>query len=400
MQGMEEYRVNVQNVSMDLAGRTLTIETGKLAEQADGAVTVRYGDTLVLSTAVSGSIREGLDFFPLTVEYEERMYAAGKIPGGFIKREGRPTENAILSARITDRTIRPLFPKGFKNDTQIINTVLASDQMNKPDVLALIGTSTALTISDIPFDGPVGAIRIGLIDGQLIVSPTEEQTATSKLDLVVAASANAIVMVEGNAEQIGEELMVEALELAHREIQPILQMQLELRERVGREKRQFAAPERDTATEAEAEAWLGARLRAALFNADKTARLAAVGALRTELVAALTEGLDGSERTARAKSLYGAFEALETRLVRQAILEGGERPDGRTLTEVRPIWCEVGYLPRVHGSAIFTRGQTQILSVVALGAPGEAQRLDSIGPEVTKRYIHHYNFPPYSTGEA
>ena len=400
MQGMEEYRVNVQNVSMNLAGRTLTIETGKLAEQADGAVTVRYGDTLVLSTAVSGSIREGLDFFPLTVEYEERMYAAGKIPGGFIKREGRPTENAILSARITDRTIRPLFPKGFKNDTQIINTVLASDQMNKPDVLALIGTSTALTISDIPFDGPVGAIRIGLIDGQLIVSPTEEQTATSKLDLVVAASANAIVMVEGNAEQIGEELMVEALELAHREIQPILQMQLELRERVGREKRQFAAPERDTATEAEAEAWLGARLRAALFNADKTARLAAVGALRTELVAALTEGLDGGERTARAKSLYGAFEALETRLVRQAILEGGERPDGRTLTEVRPIWCEVGYLPRVHGSAIFTRGQTQILSVVALGAPGEAQRLDSIGPEVTKRYIHHYNFPPYSTGEA
>lgn len=392
--------MNVQQVRMNLAGRTLTIETGKLAEQADGAVTVRYGDTLVLSTAVSGGIREGLDFFPLTVEYEERMYAAGKIPGGFIKREGRPTENAILAARVTDRTIRPLFPKGFKNDTQVINTVLAADQENTPDILALIGTSTALTISDIPFDGPVGAVRIGLIDGQLLVNPTEEQIAKSKLDLVVAGSANAIVMVEGNAEQLTEELMVEALELAHREIQPILQMQLELRERVGREKRQFVAPARDTTTEAEVEAWLGDRLHGALYNADKTARLAAVGALRTELIAALTEGLEGNERAGRAKALYSAFEEIESRMVRTAILERGERPDGRTLTEIRPIWCEVGYLPRVHGSAIFTRGQTQILSVATLGAPGEAQRLDSIGPTDTKRYIHHYNFPPYSTGEA
>ncbi len=392
--------MNIQRVSMNLAGRTLTIETGKLAEQADGAVTVRYGDSLVLSAAVSGGVREGLDFFPLTVEYEERMYAAGKIPGGFIKREGRPTEGAILAARITDRTIRPLFPKNYKNETQIINTVFSADQENDPDLLALIGTSTALMISDIPFDGPVAAIRIGLIEGQLVVNPTESQMGESQLDLVVAGTADAIVMVEGQAEALGEALMVEALELAHREMQPILALQHELRGLIGCEKRPFTPPAPDAEVAAAAVAFLGDRLQQAVYNPDKTSRRASVSALRGETAQALTEGLEGGQKAARAKAAHAAFEHLESEIVRNGILERGERPDGRGVTEVRPIWCEVGYLPRAHGSAIFTRGQTQILSVATLGAPGEAQRLDSISPENTKHYIHHYNFPPYSTGET
>jgi polyribonucleotide nucleotidyltransferase len=397
---VEEQRVNVQHVSTTLAGRTLTVETGKLAEQADGAVTVRYGDSIVLSTAVSGGIREGLDFFPLTVEYEERMYAAGKIPGGFPKREGRPTEMAILAARITDRTIRPLFPKGYKNETQIVNTVLSADQENDPDILALLGTSCALTLSDIPFDGPVAALRIGLVDGELVVNPTKAQLVDSRLDLIVAGSADAIVMVEGNADQVSEEELVAALELASRELQPLLQLQHELRERAGKPKRIFVPPATDEALVAAARDYLGDRLREAIYNPDKTARNEAVAAVKQDLLAELTGGLEAVERLARAKELGGIFEQLEAEVVRRGILERGERPDGRGVTEVRPIWCEVGVLPRVHGSAIFTRGQTQILTVATLGAPGEEQRLDSIGPEESKRYIHHYNFPPYSTGEA
>jgi len=392
--------LNVQRVSTTVAGRTLTIETGKLAGQADGAVTVRYGDSIVLSTAVSGGIREGLDFFPLTVEYEERMYAAGKIPGGFPKREGRPTEMAILAARLTDRTIRPLFPKGYKHDTQIINTVLSADQENDPDVLALIGTSAALTISDIPFDGPIAAVRIGLVSGELIVNPTESQLLESDLDLVVAGSAGAIVMVEGNGDQISEERMVEALELAHREIQPLLTLQLDLREQAGRPKREFTAPAPDEALQAQVKEVVGDRFRAAVYNPDKAARSEAVNAVKHDVLAALSEGLEGAEKAGRIKAVAGILEDLEADVVRGGILERGERPDGRSLTEIRPIWCEAGVLPRAHGSAIFTRGQTQILTVATLGGPGEAQRLDSIGPEDTKRYIHHYNFPPYSTGEA
>lgn len=399
--GYGEISVNVQRVSMNLAGRPLTVETGKLAEQADGAVTVRYGDTIVLSTAVSGAVREGLDFFPLTVEYEERMYAAGKIPGGFIKRESRPTEMAILAARITDRTIRPLFPKGFKHETQIINTVLSADQVNNPDIAALLGTSMALMISDIPFDGPVAAVRIGLVDDRLVVNPTTAELEESQLDLIVAASQDAVVMVEGNADQITESRLLEALELAHREIQPLLQLQHELRAKTGnREKRAFQAARVDQELAARARAEFGERLRQALFNADKTARVAATQAVKQELVETLTEGLEGVEKVVRAKALGQIFEGMEASAVRSAILERGERPDGRATTEVRPIWCEVGVLPRTHGSAIFTRGQTQILTVATLGAPGDEQRLDSIGTELTKRYIHHYNFPPYSTGET
>src|SRR5437763_164197 len=385
---------------MTLAGRPLTIETGKLAEQADGAVTVRYGDTIVLSTAVSGGIREGLDFFPLTVEYEERMYAAGKIPGGFIKREGRPTEMAVLAARMTDRTIRPLFPEGYKNETQVINTVLSADQVNDPDIVALLGTSTALTISDIPFAGPVAAVRIGLVDGELVVNPTEAQLVDSALDLVVAGTADAIAMVEGTGDQIGEEQLLAALELAHREIQPLLRLQHELRERVGRPKREFTPPPTDEELAAQVWQLFGDRLRDAIYNPDKAARIAAVDAVKQELLASFTEGLEGGEKAARAKALNGIFEKMESTIVREGILERGERPDGRDPREIRPIWCEVGVLPRVHGSGLFTRGQTQILTVATLGSPGDEQRLDSIGPAESKRYIHHYNFAPYSTGEA
>ncbi|HEX5502404.1 MAG TPA: polyribonucleotide nucleotidyltransferase [Thermomicrobiales bacterium] len=390
----------MQRVSLTLAGRPLTIETGKLAEQADGAVTVRYGDSIVLSTAVSGGIREGLDFFPLTVDYEERMYAAGKIPGGFIKREGRPTEAAILAARITDRTIRPLFPKGYKNETQVINLVLSADQVNDPDILALLGTSTALTISDIPWAGPVAAVRIGMLDGRFVVNPTEEELESSALDLIVAASADAIVMVEGSADELTEDQMLEALELAHREIQPLLALQHELRARVGKPKREFAAPAPDEALEESVRYHLGDRLTQAIYNPDKAARVAATAEVKQDLVAHFAEGLEGAERAARAKAVAGLFDRLEAEVVRGGILERGERPDGRTPTEIRPIWCEAGVLPRTHGSAIFTRGQTQILTVATLGAPGEGQRLDSIGREEGKRYIHHYNFPPFSTGEA
>ncbi|HET8626118.1 MAG TPA: polyribonucleotide nucleotidyltransferase [Thermomicrobiales bacterium] len=390
----------MQRVGLTLAGRELTIETGRLAEQADGAVTVRYGDSLVLSTAVSGGIREGLDFFPLTVDYEERMYAAGKIPGGFIKREGRPTEAAILAARITDRTIRPLFPKGYKNETQIINTVLSADRVNDPDTLALLGTSTALTISDIPWGGPVAAVRIGMLDGRFVVNPTEEELESSALDLIVAASADAIVMVEGSADELTEDQMLEALELAHREIQPLLRLQHELRERVGKPKREFAPPAPDEALEAQVREYLGDRLSQAIYNPDKAARVAATAEVKQDLVAHFAEGLEGAERAARAKAVASIFDRLEAEVVRGGILERGERPDGRTPTEIRPIWCEADVLPRAHGSAIFTRGQTQILSVATLGAPGEGQRLDSIGREEGKRYIHHYNFPPFSTGEA
>jgi len=340
--------LNVQNVSITLAGRPLTIETGKLAEQADGAGTVRYGDTIVLSTAVSGGIREGLDFFPLTVEYEERMYAAGKIPGGFIKREGRPTEMAVLAARMTDRTIRPLFPKGYKNETQVINTVLSADQVNDPDIVALLGTSTALTISDIPFAGPVAAVRIGLIDGELVVNPTEAQLVDSALDLVVAGTADAIAMVEGFADQISEEQLLAALELAHREIQPLLRLQHELRERVGRPKREFTPPPTDEELAAQVRQLFGDRLQDAIYNPAKASRLAAVDAVKQELLARFTEGLEGGEKAARAKALNGIFEKMESTIVREGILHRGERPDGRDPREIRPIWCEVGVLPQTE----------------------------------------------------
>ncbi|MFN8676538.1 MAG: polyribonucleotide nucleotidyltransferase [Thermomicrobiales bacterium] len=385
----------VTTVEAEIAGRTLSLESGLIAQLADGAVVVQYGDTTILATA--GGEREAkdvVDFFPLTVDYEERMYAAGKIPGGFIKREGRPTEAAILAARLTDRPLRPLFPKGYRAEVQIISTVLSADQENDPDILSIIGASAALTISPIPFDGPVGAVRIGYIDGQIVVNPTSSALADSQLDMVIAGTADAIMMVEGEADQVSEEVLVSAIERAHEEIRRIVQLQLDLQAKVGKEKWPFTPPQPDAALEAQVRSTLGDRLAATLNNADKVVRLEGTSALKDEIV----QSLEGSDISAKAAA--ETFERLLKQEVRSAILNDGTRPDGRRPEEIRPIWIDMGYLPRAHGSAIFTRGQTQVLSVVTLGSTAEEQRLDSISPVTTKRYIHHYNFPPFSVGEV
>ncbi|MGC4190074.1 MAG: polyribonucleotide nucleotidyltransferase, partial [Thermomicrobiales bacterium] len=387
----------IKYVSMLLGNETLSLETGRLAEQAAGAVVVQLGNSIVLSTVVGDrKPKEELSFFPLTVDYEERMYAAGKIPGGFIKREGRPTEAAILAARLTDRPIRPLFPKGYRAPVQVMTTVLSADQQNDPDILSIIGASAALTISPIPFDGPVGAARIGLVDGELVVNPTFAQLDDSDLDLVVAGTADAIMMVEGDANQIPEEQLLDAIALAHEQIRKIVDLQLQLAAQVTVEKWAFAVPQKNEQLIADVSAFLGDRLRESVRNPDKVVRLEATSGLEAEAIVALA----GENGPYTAAEVSDAYQGLLKAEVRNGILEDGIRPDGRTTEQIRPIWTQVGYLPRAHGSAIFTRGQTQVLTVATLGSTSEEQRLDSISPEDHKSYIHHYNFPPYSVGEA
>lgn len=393
---------NIVEERITVAGRELIFETGRLAGLAGGAVTVRYGDTLVLCTAVGANEpREGIDFFPLTVDYEERMYAAGKIPGGFIKREGRPSEHAVLSARLTDRPIRPLFPKGYRNETQLITTILSTDQQNDPDILSISGASAALTISDVPFLGPVAGIRMGYADGKLVVNPTVDEVNQGEMDIVVAGTADAIMMVEGQAYEVPEAVLVDAIAMAHEEIKRIVAAQLRLQEKVGKPKREVVAPVKDESFANELTSYLGDRLDGALYHADKTARTDATAALKKEAVDHLVAraGEDADEAALR-KSYSNAFEDLVKARVRRGILEDGARPDGRNPREIRPIWCQVGVLPRAHGSAIFTRGQTQAMTVATLGSTKEDQMLDGLGLETSKRYMHHYNFPPYSVGEA
>ncbi len=388
----------IKSVSLDLNGRTLTLETGRIAGLSMGAVTVRYGDSMVLSTAIGErNASEHLDFFPLTVDYEERMYAAGKIPGGFPKREGRPTENAILAARLTDRPLRPLFPKGYRAEVQIMTTVLSADQANDPDILSVIGASSALTNSPVPFDGPVGAVRMGLIDGEFIVNPTFQQLATSEMDVVVAGTDDAIMMVEGQAKQVSEEDLVRAIEIAHENIRLIVDLQRKLAALVGTEKWPFEAPAGNPELKADLVSVVGDKVRQAVRNPDKVVRLEATD----EVQAGAIEALAGGESPRyTASDVKSAYESLLKSEVRSGILDEGIRPDGRGTTDIRPIWIEIGYLPRSHGSAIFTRGQTQVITSVTLGSTAEEQRLDSISPETSKRYIHHYNFPPYSVGEV
>lgn len=391
----------ITTVSTDINGRTLEIETGRLAGLAMGAVTVRYGDSMVLSTVVGE--RDGKDdapFFPLTVDYEERMFAAGKIPGGFPKREGRPTEAAILAARLTDRPLRPLFPKGYKAEVQIMTTVLSADQENDTDLLSVIGASAALAISPIPWEGPVGAVRMGAKDGQLIVNPTFAEREEGDLDMGVAGTDDAIMMIEGEANEILEDTMLEAIAIAHDNIRKIVELQRELVAKAGQEKWPFEAPVRDEALVDDLRTFLGGRLRDAVRNPDKVIRLEATSDLQNEAVAALTATEGDAEPRYTAGAVTAAYEALLKEEVRSGILEEGVRPDGRAVNEIRPIWTQVGFLPRAHGSAIFTRGQTQVLTVAALGSIAEEQRLDSITPQTSKRYIHHYNFPPYSVGEV
>jgi polyribonucleotide nucleotidyltransferase len=381
----------------DLAGETLTVETGHIAEQANGALLIRCRDTVVLVTAVASTVpREGIDFFPLTCDYEEKLYAAGRIPGSFPRREGRPTEAAILASRMIDRPMRPLFPKDFRNDVQLVATVLSADQVQDPATLAVTGASLALQISDIPHGGPVGCVRVGMLDNQLVVNPTLTQLAESDLDLVVAGTADAITMVEAGARQVPEETMLRALRLAHDQIRRLVEFQLQVRQGLGAKPtmdypRWVVAPEIAAAVHEAVEGRIGEAAR----NADKPTREAQIDRLREEVQGRLGERFPGAQQ-----EVGRAFESELKKAVRSAILNEGIRPDGRRTDEIRPIWCRVGVLPRTHGSALFTRGQTQALSIVTLGAGQDQQKLDGLGLEEFKRFMHHYNFPPFSVGEA
>jgi polyribonucleotide nucleotidyltransferase len=378
----------------EIGGRTLSLETGRLASLAGGAVLVRYGDTVLLCTATSSEEpREGIDFFPLTVEYEEKMYAAGKIPGGFIKRESRPTEQAILAARLTDRPLRPLFPKDWRNDVQVVSTVLSADQVNDPAICSIIGASAALMISPIPFTGPVAAVRMGYINDEFVVNPTFSEMAFSRLDLVVAGTADAIMMVEAGAQELPEHVVLQALEASHREMQPVIELVNRMAAEVGKPKMSFPEPVIDPDLAQAIREFLGNRLEETIYDPDKATREDSTRELRREVLAHFAEQHDP-------KKVSKVFGSIEKEFVRRNILQQGKRPDRRGLTEIRPLSVEVGVLPRTHGSALFTRGQTQALSVCTLGTASDEQQLDSIGVEESKRYMHHYNFPPYSVGET
>jgi polyribonucleotide nucleotidyltransferase len=385
----------IQSFSSKLGNSTLVIETGRLAGQAGGSVTVRCGDTMILATAtMAATPREGMDFFPLTVDYEERLYAAGRIPGGFFKREGRPTEAAILLCRLTDRSIRPLFPKGMRHDVQVVITALSADQEHYLDILSIIGASAALTISDIPFAGPVGAIRMGYADGQLLFNPTASEMLNSALDLRIAGTAAAIGMVEAGADEVTEETIVRALQEGHEAFQEVIRVQEEMRQAIGKPRRDVPLfrPSEDL-TRAVATK-VGNRIMPAFEQAGgKEDRHETLDELRHEVLTDLQATNPDSE-------IEAAFDDTVRSQVRQAILERGYRPDGRDYKTIRPINCEVGLLPRTHGSGLFTRGETQVLTIATLGTLGDEQRLDGLSGQDRKRYIHHYNFPPYSTGEA
>ncbi|HVS48073.1 MAG TPA: polyribonucleotide nucleotidyltransferase [Candidatus Dormibacteraeota bacterium] len=382
--------------NVEVADKRLSIETGRVAEQANGAVILRQGDTVVLSTAVMAKEpREGIDWFPLTCDYEEKLYAAGKIPGAFMRREGRPSETAILASRLTDRPLRPLFPEGFRLDVQVVSTVLSVDQENDPTILSINGASTALVISDIPFGGPVGAVRMGFLDGKVVVNPSMSRMAESELDLVVAGTADAILMVEAGAKGVSEQTVLDALEMAHTEIKRICAAQVELQQQVGREKREWipaAYPPQMLEIVGE---YLALRLDPVLYKADKATREADIDDLRTKTVIEL------GERFPEHVEILGKLfdKALKDR-VRERVVEEGVRIDGRSLKDVRAITVEVGVLPRTHGSGLFTRGQTQALTIATLGSMSDQQKLDGLTDETFKRYMHHYNFPPFSVGEA
>jgi polyribonucleotide nucleotidyltransferase len=367
-----------------------------VAEQANGAVILRQGDTVVLSTAVmSKEPREGIDFFPLTCDYEEKLYAAGKIPGAFMRREGRPSETAILASRLTDRPLRPLFPDGFRLDIQVVSTVLSVDQENDPTILSINGASTALVISDIPWAGPVGAVRMGFINGQLVVNPPMSDMADSDLDLVVAGTADAILMVEAGAKGVTEQTVVDALAMAHEAIKQLCAAQNELREQIGNPKREYTPPTYPEQVVEVVNEYLALRLDKAAFGPDKATREAATDDLRKKTVADL-----GSRFPEHVDILGKLFDKALKDRVRERIVEEGVRLDGRGLRDVREITVEVGVLPRTHGSGLFTRGQTQALTIATLGSMSDQQKLDGLSLEEFKRYMHHYNFPPFSVGEA
>jgi polyribonucleotide nucleotidyltransferase len=381
---------------LDWGGRKLILETGKIARQADGAVLARYGDTIVLCTAVGvHATKPGQDFFPLTVNYQEKAFAAGKIPGGFFKREGRPSEKEVLTSRLIDRPIRPLFPPGFRNEVQVVATVLSHDLENDPDVVAMIGCSAALTLSGIPFFGPVAAARVGYIDGQYVLNPTAEQMGSTKLDLMVAGTTEGVLMVESEARELSEEVMLGAVTFGHTHFQPVIQAIIELAERAAKEPWPLPEPsEAETALAARVDALARGAIAEAYQEKVKQVRYEKVAAAKKAAAATLTaEGLD-------AEKAKGTFKDLEADIVRNAILDTGLRIDGRDTKTVRPIVAEVGVLPRAHGSALFTRGETQALCVATLGTGQDEQIIDALEGEFRSHFMLHYNFPPYSVGEA
>ena len=386
----------MQTFQMQLGNRTLIIETGKMAKQAGGAVLVRYGDTAVLVTATaSAEPREGMDFFPLTVDYDEKLYSVGKIPGGFIKREGRPSESSILAGRLIDRPIRPLFASGFRNDVQVVATVLSIDQDNPPEIPAMIGASCALSISDIPFNGPIGGVRVGIINGQFIINPNVAEQQLSELNLVVAGTKDAVLMVEAAASELSEDVILEAISLGHDAIRSIIDLQEKMIAQVGKPKREIKLYEISAEINTAVSSYATDILTAAVTNPDKQTREANIKQAKKQVAEHFATIYPDNS-----KDIRNMMDKIMKSIVRKMITVDKIRPDGRGLEEVRPINCEIALLARTHGSALFTRGQTQALSVTTLGAMGDEQILDGVGIEESKRYMHHYNFPSFSVGET
>ncbi len=395
----------INKVEKDFGGgKVFSLETGRLAKEAGGSVIVRLGDTMVMATTVSSDTpRPGIDFFPLLVDFEEKLYAVGRIPGGFFKREGRPTETAILTARRIDRPIRPLFPKGYRNDVQIVITPLSVDQDNPPDILAINGASAALAVSDIPFDNLIGAARVGRIDGKLIVDPTVSEMAESDMDLVVAGTKDAIMMIECGSSEVSEEEVLKAIKEAHNRIKDVIKLQEELAKQAGKAKKKVKLYKPDESIEKFVKDKAEKKIIAAAAITEKNKRMAEIDVIKEEIVQAIKDSKDEELKKlvdSRPADIKNIINDIEKKNVRRMILEDKKRPDGRGFNDIRELNCEVGLLPRAHGSAVFSRGQTQVLTIATLGSLGEVQKLDSLSPEETKRYMHHYNFPAYSVGEV
>ena len=385
----------------ELAGRKLVIETGKLAGLANGSVLVKYGDTVVMvNVTASKEPREGIDFFPLSVDFEEKLYSVGKIPGSFIKREGKPSDKAVLTSRAIDRPLRPLFPKDFRNDVVVVATVLCVEQDNSPEVAAMIGASAALSISDIPFGGPTAAVNVGLVDGQIVINPTEEQRNVSDLNLTVAGTVDKIAMIEAGANEVADDIMLEAIKKGHEEIKKICEFITKMKDEIGKPKFEYKSFSVDQELYDFMAEKFTEKMKEAVQEVDKDTRDNNVSTLSQEITVAVAEKLGEEQANERAQEIGEAIYKLEKKCVRDMIFYEHKRVDGRGMDEIRPLSCEVGLLPRTHGSALFTRGQTQVMSVVTLGMVSEEQELDGIDTETAKRYMHHYNFPAYSVGEA
>ena len=392
----ERKKMDYKSFTMDLAGRPLTLEFGKYCEQANGSVWVHLGDTVVMVNAtMAPEPRDGVDFFPLAVDVEEKQYSVGKIPGGFIKREGRPTEKATLTCRLIDRPLRPLFDKGMRNDVQVVVTVLSVEQDVPPEIPAMIGSSIAIAVSDIPWGGPTGAVLVGRVDGKFVICPDEEQRAKSDLSLYVAGTKDAIMMVEAGAHELSEDTMLDAILFGHEEIKKLVAFQEQIVAEIGKEKKVVPLITTGDDVKAAVREFAYDKCVWVFQTFERSERQAREAQVKEETVSTLAERFPGREA-----EIADALYYLNKEVMRKKILEEGIRPDGRKVTEIRPIWCEVGVLPRVHGSAIFTRGQTQALTVTTLGSTSEGQILDGLSNEDYKRYIHHYNMPPYATGEA